>query len=171
MNGTRHLPTSDKWLYLLRALYLLMAIGGAVQFLPQLIGHEPTARGVIPSMLGGLAPRLRATALEGGREHGAVHRGFQSDRAVPCDHHRDHPVAIRLPAISQEAGGTLALDTEWHGGHLPPPPMPPVTAAARPSPSRSAATAPSRRPIPPDRSSRWRRRDRRWRRPARWRTS
>jgi hypothetical protein len=41
-------------LYVLRALYLLLVIGGAVVFLPQLIGHEPTARGVIPSMLGGL---------------------------------------------------------------------------------------------------------------------
>src|SRR6202521_1605359 len=41
-------------LYVLRAMYLLIVIGGAVVFLPQLIGHEPTARGVIPSMLGGL---------------------------------------------------------------------------------------------------------------------
>src|SRR4051812_42185701 len=41
-------------LYVLRALYLLLVIGGALVFLPQLIGHEPTARGVIPSMLGGL---------------------------------------------------------------------------------------------------------------------
>ena len=41
-------------LYVLRALYLLLVIGGAVVFLPQLIGHEPTARGVIPSMLGAM---------------------------------------------------------------------------------------------------------------------
>ena len=41
-------------LYVLRAMYLLLVIGGAVFFLPQLIGHEPMARGVIPSMLGGL---------------------------------------------------------------------------------------------------------------------
>ena len=41
-------------LSVLRAMYLLIVIGGAVVFLPQLIGHEPTARGVIPSMLGGL---------------------------------------------------------------------------------------------------------------------
>ena len=41
-------------LYVLRAMYLLLIIGGAIVFLPQLIGHEPTARGVIPSMLGGL---------------------------------------------------------------------------------------------------------------------
>ena len=41
-------------LYLLRAMYLLLVIGGAIVFLPQLIGHDPTARGVIPSMLGGL---------------------------------------------------------------------------------------------------------------------
>ena len=41
-------------LYVLRAMYLLLVIGGAIVFLPQLIGHEPTARGVIPSMLGGM---------------------------------------------------------------------------------------------------------------------
>jgi hypothetical protein len=41
-------------LYALRAMYLVMVIGGAVMFLPQLIGHEPTARGVIPSLLGAL---------------------------------------------------------------------------------------------------------------------
>jgi hypothetical protein len=39
-------------LYVLRAMYLLLIIGGGIVFLPQLIGHEPTARGVIPSMLG-----------------------------------------------------------------------------------------------------------------------
>ena len=38
-------------LYVLRAMYLVLAIGGGIAFLPQLIGHEPTARGVIPSML------------------------------------------------------------------------------------------------------------------------
>src|SRR3954462_2745689 len=41
-------------LYLLRAMYLLLVIGGGIMFLPQLIGHEPTARGGIPSMLGAL---------------------------------------------------------------------------------------------------------------------
>src|SRR3954466_16213947 len=41
-------------LYVLRAMYLVLVIGGAVMFLPQLVGHEPTARGVIPSMLGGV---------------------------------------------------------------------------------------------------------------------
>jgi hypothetical protein len=41
-------------LYVLRAMYLLLVIGGAIVFLPQLIGHELTARGVIPSILGGL---------------------------------------------------------------------------------------------------------------------
>jgi hypothetical protein len=38
-------------LYVLRATYLLLVIGGGIVFLPQLFGHEPTARGVIPSML------------------------------------------------------------------------------------------------------------------------
>jgi len=41
-------------LYGLRAMYLLLVIGGGIVFLPQLIGHEPTARGVIPSMPGAL---------------------------------------------------------------------------------------------------------------------
>jgi hypothetical protein len=41
-------------LYVLRAIYLLLVIGGGIVFLPQLIGHEPSARGVIPSMLGGV---------------------------------------------------------------------------------------------------------------------
>ena len=41
-------------LYVLRAAYLLIVIGGAVMFLPQLIGHELTTRGVIPSLLGGV---------------------------------------------------------------------------------------------------------------------
>ena len=41
-------------LYLLRAMYLVLVIGGGIVFVPQLFGHEPTARGVIPSMLGAL---------------------------------------------------------------------------------------------------------------------
>ena len=41
-------------LYVLRAMYLVLVIGGGIAFLPQLIGHEPMARGVIPSMLAGM---------------------------------------------------------------------------------------------------------------------
>ena len=41
-------------LYVLRAMYLVLAIGGGIAFLPQLIGHSSTARGVIPSMLAGM---------------------------------------------------------------------------------------------------------------------
>src|SRR5690348_6374323 len=41
-------------LYVMRALYLLLVVGGGIQFLPQSIGHEPTARGVIPSVLGAM---------------------------------------------------------------------------------------------------------------------
>ena len=41
-------------LYVLRAMYLLLVIGGGLVFLPPLIGHEPTARGVIQSMLAGM---------------------------------------------------------------------------------------------------------------------
>ena len=41
-------------IYVLRAMYLVLVIGGGIAFLPQLVGHEPTARGVIPSMLAGV---------------------------------------------------------------------------------------------------------------------
>jgi hypothetical protein len=41
-------------IYVLRAMYLVLVIGGGIMFLPQLVGHEPTARGVIPSMLAGM---------------------------------------------------------------------------------------------------------------------
>jgi hypothetical protein len=57
-----------------------------------------------------LAHRLRATAMEGGRAHDAIHRGFQSDR-VGRDLDPDYPVGIRRPALPEEAGGTLALGT------------------------------------------------------------
>ena len=39
-------------LYVLRATYLLLVVGLGGMILPQLIGHEPTSRGVIPSLLG-----------------------------------------------------------------------------------------------------------------------
>src|SRR6266849_664861 len=55
-----------------------------------------------------LAHRLRATAMEGGRAHDSIHRGFQSDR-VGRDLDPDYPVGIRRPALPEEAGGTLAL--------------------------------------------------------------
>lgn len=41
-------------LYVLRGTYLLLVIGLGGMILPQLIGHEPMARGVIPSLLGAL---------------------------------------------------------------------------------------------------------------------
>jgi hypothetical protein len=41
-------------LYVLRATYLVLVIGLGVTNLPALVSHEPTARGVIPSMLGGI---------------------------------------------------------------------------------------------------------------------
>ena len=41
-------------LYVLRGMYLLLVVGGGIVFLPQLVGHEPMARGVIPSMLCGM---------------------------------------------------------------------------------------------------------------------
>ena len=41
-------------LYVLRATYLLLIVGLGATNLPVLISHEPTARGVIPSLLGGI---------------------------------------------------------------------------------------------------------------------
>src|SRR3990172_6140188 len=41
-------------LYVLRATYLLLAVGLGQMILPELIGHEPMAHGVVPSLLGGV---------------------------------------------------------------------------------------------------------------------
>ena len=41
-------------LYVLRTMYLVLVIGGSIEFLPQLIGDGLTSRGVIPSMLAGM---------------------------------------------------------------------------------------------------------------------
>jgi hypothetical protein len=39
-------------LYVLRATYLLLVVGLGTTILPPLLGHEPMARGVIPSLFG-----------------------------------------------------------------------------------------------------------------------
>lgn len=41
-------------LYVLRATYLLLIVGLGATNLPVLIRHDPTSRGVIPSLLGGI---------------------------------------------------------------------------------------------------------------------
>jgi hypothetical protein len=41
-------------LYVLRATYLLLVVGVGAMVLPPLVSHEPTTRGVIPSLLGGV---------------------------------------------------------------------------------------------------------------------
>jgi hypothetical protein len=41
-------------LYVLRAVYLLISLGEGSQVAPALFVHEPTARGVIPSLLAGM---------------------------------------------------------------------------------------------------------------------
>ena len=41
-------------LYVLRATYLLLVVGLGVFIVPSLASHEPMARGVIPSLLGGV---------------------------------------------------------------------------------------------------------------------
>jgi hypothetical protein len=41
-------------LYVLRAAYLLLVVGLGAMIVPILVNHEPDARGVIPSLLGGV---------------------------------------------------------------------------------------------------------------------
>ena len=41
-------------LHILRAAYLLLVVGIGAMILPVLISHEPMARGVIPSLIGGV---------------------------------------------------------------------------------------------------------------------
>ena len=41
-------------LYVLRATYLLLIVGLGAVNLPELVSHDPAARGVIPSVLGGI---------------------------------------------------------------------------------------------------------------------
>ena len=80
-------------LYVLRALYLLLVIGGGIQFLPQLIGHEPTARGVIPSMLGamwvlacfGLRYPLQTGSLTVGTTRGVSNEFLASNASVSLE--------------------------------------------------------------------------------------
>ena len=45
---------SLKRLYVLRAMYLLLVVGLGAMNLPEIVSHEPAARGVIPSLLGGI---------------------------------------------------------------------------------------------------------------------
>jgi hypothetical protein len=39
-------------LYILRAMYLLLIVGLGAMIVPEIISHQPTSRGVIPSLLG-----------------------------------------------------------------------------------------------------------------------
>jgi hypothetical protein len=41
-------------LYVLRATYLLLVVGLGQMILPELLGHEPMAHGIVPSLLGGV---------------------------------------------------------------------------------------------------------------------
>jgi len=41
-------------LYVLRATYLLLVVGLGAMIVPSILIHEPTVRGVIPSLLGGV---------------------------------------------------------------------------------------------------------------------
>ena len=48
-------------LYVMRAMYLLIGLGEGSQIAPGIFAHEPTARGVIPSLLAGMLFMPRAT--------------------------------------------------------------------------------------------------------------
>jgi hypothetical protein len=50
--GGSHDQVSLVRLYVLRAAYLLLVVGIGAMILPPLISHAPTARGVIPSLIG-----------------------------------------------------------------------------------------------------------------------
>ena len=39
-------------IYVLRAMYLLLVVGLGAMIVPEILSHEPTSRGVIPSLLG-----------------------------------------------------------------------------------------------------------------------
>lgn len=41
-------------LYVLRAMYMLLVIGLGAMIVPEILSHEPTSRGVIPSLLSAL---------------------------------------------------------------------------------------------------------------------
>lgn len=48
-------PEVPLWrLYLLRAFYLLLAVGLGGMIVPEILSHDPMSRGVIPSLLGAL---------------------------------------------------------------------------------------------------------------------
>ena len=50
--GTAECEVSLTRLYVLRATYLLLVVALGAMILPPLLSHAPTARGVIPSLLG-----------------------------------------------------------------------------------------------------------------------
>jgi hypothetical protein len=52
--GTSAAEVSLVRLYVLRATYLLMVVGLGATIVPEILGHTVMARGVIPSLLGGL---------------------------------------------------------------------------------------------------------------------
>jgi hypothetical protein len=53
--GARLAPEVPLWrLYVLRAMYLVMAVGLGAMILPEIFDHEMTSRGVLPSLFAGL---------------------------------------------------------------------------------------------------------------------
>jgi hypothetical protein len=63
----------------MRSMYLLLVIGGAIVFLPQLIAHEPTARGVIPSLR---PAHCREDERESDEDRRADHRDHIAGRSL-----------------------------------------------------------------------------------------
>src|ERR1051326_6907322 len=89
--------------------------------LPAADASDTSLRAVVED---NLAHRLRATAMEGGRAHDAIHRGFQSDR-FGRDFDPDYPLGICLPALSEEAGSTMPAGLPpGYDGPLPAPLFP-----------------------------------------------
>lgn len=52
LEGAAEYEVSLVGLYVLRAMYLLLVIGLGGMIVPEILSHEPTSRGVIPSLLG-----------------------------------------------------------------------------------------------------------------------
>ena len=52
--GSAEAEVSRARLYVVRATYLLLVVGLGAMIVPPLISHAPMARGVIPSLLGGV---------------------------------------------------------------------------------------------------------------------
>jgi hypothetical protein len=123
-------------LYVLRTTYVLLVVGLGASNLPDLISHEPTARGVIPSMLGGIwlvaflgiryplqmlpaaavrarlendmADRLWAAPKAFGPDPRDLCRGFRGDHGRRDSDAARDPMGIHLASLCHATRRTLA---------------------------------------------------------------